>query len=673
MIDVQEHFYDDDPAMGHPDVRTRLKDVSYFFLGNGFIQASVQIAPGGEGTPVGLLIMDPEYLGKKREALTMDPDKGLEMTTVRLKCGATIWAPGISGLEAGWQDQFTVPAVKVLWKNPDFQVVEHFYCPDLTRPVLLRQVRIKHLRKKDVRVFLQTGVLEKIVKQELAFELDQEKDIFFRYSLNESRTKVFFDIVPPEGPAKEAIDYWKKKAFVSFHSSLLDHYFRSARFQLPAVISDSGKVDGSIWQYNREWVRDQAMIVVGLTLSGHHDIASKILKRLVAEFVTEKGETVDSSERRHPDDVELDQNGVLLYALRNYVLWTGDYDLVSKMWEKIVSAAEFPLRDVFHHQPSGLLANQREYWERHRIHGIEKGLELAYQLWTALGLFSAAELARSVSRKADALRWEKEGKRIKEVMLHDHQFKLVDERGFFKRRKIDGSVQESLRPLPEARLPIGVPLASCGVHFLNPDASASLPVALGFVPNDSIMATSTMNNLETLWNQAWEGGGYGRYHVSSEPDSPGPWPFPSLFIARAYVETGGFDYVWRMLRWLNTLPGAMAGTWFEFYGQRFAPPFPQVGIPPWTWAEMLILLVHHILGIQPQAKHIRLRPRLLPSIEKVKASFPLREGRLRLEIQRREGRRPLTIHTNGTILNSSEKEACLSYSKRNIWAKVFLS
>ncbi len=51
MIDVQEYFYDDDPAQGHPDVRTKLKDVSYFFLGNGFIQAAVQVSPGGEGTP----------------------------------------------------------------------------------------------------------------------------------------------------------------------------------------------------------------------------------------------------------------------------------------------------------------------------------------------------------------------------------------------------------------------------------------------------------------------------------------------------------------------------------------------------------------------------------------------------------------------------------------------
>lgn len=49
-IDVKEHVYDDDPRRGHADVRTRLKEGSYFFLGNGRIQAAVQYSPSGEGS-----------------------------------------------------------------------------------------------------------------------------------------------------------------------------------------------------------------------------------------------------------------------------------------------------------------------------------------------------------------------------------------------------------------------------------------------------------------------------------------------------------------------------------------------------------------------------------------------------------------------------------------------
>lgn len=672
MIDVQEHFYEDDPAKGHPDVRTRLKQVSYFFLGNGHIQAAVQVARGGEGTPVGLLIMDPERLTRKRMSLTMDTNSGLENTMVRIKERKVIHAPQPRNIQAGWMEKEKIPAVKVQWKTHDFDVTELFYCPDLSQPVLIREVQIKSLQKNNIQARFQAGVLDETSELKVVLSPEEEKTLFLHYKLDRLKRRILLDFVPTCRLDEKAIRIWERTADSSFDVPVLDHYFKAARFQLPAVISNSGKVDGSIWQYNREWVRDQAMMAVGLTVSGHHEVAGKVLRRLLTGFVTEEGDTVDSSERRHPDEVELDQNGVLLYALKNYVLWTGDYELVSKMWEKIVSTAEFPLRDVFRHRPSGLVANQREYWERHRVHGIERGMELTHQFWTVLGLSSAAELARSVSRESESLRWEKEAKRVKQAMLHDFRFGLVDERGFLKRRKIDGSVQESLRPLPEARLPKGVPLASRGVHLLNPDASASLPVAMGFVPSDSPIATSTMNNLEMLWSQAWDGGGYGRYHVSSEPDSPGSWPFPSLFIARAYVETGKYDYVWRVLKWLNTLPGAMAGTWFEFYGQRLAPPFPQVGIPPWTWAEMLILLVHHILGIQPEVKHIRLRPKLLPGIEKVQASFPLREGRFQFEIQRGEGGRPFGFHSNGKILHSSDKEACLSYSKRDLWVKGFL-
>lgn len=64
MIDVKEHIYHDDPKVGHPDVKTRLKDGYYFFLGNGLIQAAIQVAPSNDGSPLGLIIMNPEQLSE---------------------------------------------------------------------------------------------------------------------------------------------------------------------------------------------------------------------------------------------------------------------------------------------------------------------------------------------------------------------------------------------------------------------------------------------------------------------------------------------------------------------------------------------------------------------------------------------------------------------------------
>jgi hypothetical protein len=215
--------------------------------------------------------------------------------------------------------------------------------------------------------------------------------------------------------------------------------------------------------------------------------------------------------------------------------------------------------------------------------------------------------------------------------LADPTFALVDARGFIKRRRLDGSVQECAIPLPDARLPSSVPLARPGEHRLNPDTSSVLPIVFGCVEPSSPEAANTLAETERLWNQAWSNGGYGRYDVSSEPDSPGGWPFASLFVARAAVEAGQYERAWRVLRWLDRLPGAAAGSWFEFYGPRVAPPFPQVGIVPWTWAEMLFLLIYHVLGVRPDEQHIRLRPHLLPGLERVTASLPIRRRWLHLE------------------------------------------
>lgn len=672
MIEVKKHLYDDDPDMGHPDVRTELKDVSYFFLGNGHIQAAVQIAPSGEGTPVGLLIMNPEYLGKKREALTCDPDSGLENTMIRLISAPTAKTTGAGTLESGWLEGYEFPVAQVLWQVDNFRVAEFFYCPDLSHPVIMREVRLKNVTNHIVQVRLKTGVLDKTIDEEFSLEPEGIKKVFIRYTLNNSGKNVILDLVPEAGVDRKTLQDWKEKACASFGSPILDNYFNASRFQLPAVISKSGKVDGSIWRHNRERARDQAMMAVGLTISGHHKIAYRILNRLLEEFVNEKGDIIDSSEERSPDEVELDQNGVLLFALKNYVVWTDSQEIITKHWNKIAAAAEFPLSDVFLHTRSGLLVNRREYWQRHQIHGIVKGMELAHQLFSAIGLSAASTLASLVSRKSEALRWKAEAERIKNAMLDEAQYGLIDSRGFIKRRAIDGVIQEIVKPLPKAQLPEGVPLSSKGEHRLNPDATSVLPIAMGFISPDSPLASLTLDSVEKLWNQAWKDGGYGRYHVSSEPDPPGSWPFPSLFIARSYIETGNFEKMWRILQWLNTVPGALSGSWFEFYGQHLEPHFSQVGITPWTWAEMLILLIHHIIGIQPEVDHLRIRPKLVPGIEKITASFPLRDRKINIEIKSGRKKKSYGFRSDGKIIQSSEKEAYISYSKKDIWVEASL-
>jgi hypothetical protein len=672
MIDVKEHIYDDDPRVGHPDVRTELKNVDYFFLGNGLIQATVQAAPAGDGTPVGLLIMNPERLRKKREALTMDVRTGLEDTMIRIADGPVLHKPEPGGIEAAWSPELRIPTVRVRWKSRTVEVEEYFSCPDRDEPAVLREIRVKNRGRRRMKAGLQTGATPSSLAKEIVLEAGAEKRLFIRYSLDAAKDEVTASFTRKPAGDSGAAAYWADMSRISFGHPLLDHYFQASKFQLPAVISRKGRLDGGIWQYNREWLRDQAMIALALTMTGEHALARTMFTRLLDKFVTGDGDTIDSSEKRDPAEVELDQNGFLLYTLKDYVLWTGDLALARKYWNKIVVTAEFPLKEVFRHRPSGLLTNRREFWERHRAHGIEPGIELVHQLYTSFGLGAVAVLARMLGHLQQAVRWEGESLRLRNAMLEDPRFRLADNRGFIKRRGIDGAVQEKIVALPDSGLPLASPLAKPGDHFLNPDTSAALPIALGFVPPDSPLCRLTLASLETLWNQTWRHGGYGRYHASSEPDSPGSWPFPSLFVARASAELGQYTNVWRILDWLNEMPGARAGTWFEFYGKRSAPPFPQVGIVPWNWAEMVILFVHHILGVQPQEIGLCIRPRILPGLKRIQASFPFQKGRLELRIGKSKKGAPPKFRSDSYVIRSGPGEILIAYPGRDLRVEAVL-
>ncbi len=633
MIDVSEHVYTDDPNIGHADVRTVLKDVSYFFLGNGLIQAAVQYSPQGEGTPLGLIIMDPEVLCKKRDTLTFDGDTGLENTQVKLEFENNPQAHLPRNLRVSWNHESEIPQVLARWEISDLEISEVFYCPSSHAPVLIREIAVKNLAAHDKHFALKTSTLQSSFARQVELRVRDEKRIILRYDFDKKSHAV--DIVESESPLEiEAASYWKNIAALDFSNPAYHHLFNVATKQLPAVISQAGKMDASTWQYNLEWVRDQSFIIFGMTVAGHHKLAGKLLNRVINELVSADGDCVDSGEKRDPQEVELDQNGVLLYVLENYVSWTNDFDIVLQNWEKIVKIAEFPLNEIFQHESSGMFCNCRDYWERHQAHGIKDGLELMYQIFPSIGLKSAANLARKMSKNALAQRWEYHAAKLREAVLHDPKFAMVNESGFIKRLNPDGTIQEAIVPGDKSGLPDGVPLADKNrTHFLNPDTSAVLPIVLEYIAGDSEIANATLAQMELLWNQEWDIGGHGRVNVDSEADSEGPWPVASIIIAKAHVESKNYGNVSKVLEWLNTLPGALSGSWFEMYGPRIAPPYAQNGILPWAWGEILALFVHHIVGLQPKENYLRFRPRVIPGMGNIHAKLPFRNRVIDIAIE----------------------------------------
>lgn len=645
MIEASEHFYHDDPNHGPRDVATRLRNVNYFFLGNGLIQAAVQYSPEGDGTLAGLLVMDPDRLRPKRAALTLDAQTGLAATVLRLRVGAETYEPRASACTMGWVKNAAVPTVGVAWSAAGCRIEERFFCPDLSHARVVRQVVVKNTTGKRMTAEILTGVKKQTLRQRIALPVRGRWEALISYTLDPKADRVRCAWERRGVPIADARAFWGGLTRVRFGDALLDHYFAAARAQLPTAVSRIGCVDGSIWQYNREWLRDQSVVALALTMLGATGPATTMFTRLLDKFVTPAGDTLDSSVQRDPSEVELDQNGYLLCTLKDYALWTGNLDLVRAKWNKVTAVAEFPLQPVFRHPESGLLMNCREFWERHSIHGIRPGLEMSYQLWVSEGLAAAAVLARLTGHAEQAVRWDAESSRLRRAMLKDRRFKMHDHRGFIKRRSPDGSVQETITANRSCGLPDGAPLMLPGPHCLNPDTAAALPIVFGTVAPDSPVARRTFRQLEQLWNQAGNGGGYGRYHVTSEPDSPGGWPFASLFVARAAVEAGDDAKVWRVLRWLDTVPGAKSGAWFEFYGERIAPPLPQVGIVAWNWAELIVLYVQHILGVQPGEDGVRVRPRLLAGLAAADATFTIRGKRHRLHVTqgRRKGKASVAL------------------------------
>jgi hypothetical protein len=669
LTDASEHFYSDDPEQGHSDVRTRLKDAAYFFLGNSMILAAVQHAPSGDGTPLGLLIMDPEKPGAKRASLTMDPHNGLESTRVHIQYKGRVHTAS-ERIVTGWEKTSLRSVVKVRWRTSVFLVRERFSCPDHNIPRLIREVEIKSRVPQLVKAVFKTGISGQSVSWSLSLNERIPQRFFVIYELAEQGLQIKMQRVKPKISPKENSPENSMPARVFFHHPLMDLLFTSSRNQLTAVIAKSGKVDAGIWQHNRESVRDNAMIARGLLQAGQPRRTRIILDRLLREFVQADGSIVDSSQVQETDEAELDQNGILLHTVRQYYAWSGDLEWIKSHWKTIQALANFPLRKKFRHNPSGLLVNQREFWGRRRFHGIRRGMELACQVFVSVGLDAAAGLAGCVGDLESSRCWEAESRRLKHTVLEDSSYGLVHEGCLIKRRGIRGSVQNNIQMEKHDKKPLDVPLSQPGKHELNPDSVTALSIALGFISPESPLAQRTLDELEQLWNQAWAGGGYGRYNVHSEPDSPGPWPFASLFIARANLEAGNEQTAWKVLRWLNSLPGAMAGTWFEFYGPCLSPPFPQVGIPPWTWSEVLQFIVCHMIGIRPGLESLTIQPNLLPGIHEIQANFPLRKRRLALNIIRSGEKTRIISNTGFEMLDGGG--VVFDYGKEDIRIKINL-
>ncbi len=651
--------------MNLPDARTDAPDTDYFFLGDGRVMVVIQWSRDPSLSPFGLLICDPERMSRKYGSLLFHPEFGLSRTCLTVTVDGVRYTPKHDDVRVWWGSDVST-SVRLCWHAGEVEVAEAFTVQRRTSN-LLREVTLRSTTPHDLVVegaiyanplfFDEFGTgsdgslyasgyarmnfysipaghpFERFLRVDLGKSVDHIQHATFVYGLDAVGTHEFSlypsdylfppvsTIGRPEADSSLEIHDLPETSSVNTDRSaslavrIMELYAISAN-SLRAGVSRLGKFDASIWQYDFEWGMDAAMVATAAASSGLLDLSREVLTNILHRLSNAEGMIAEASRFRGGSLAELNGNGAVLDALWHYWRWSGDTTLLEVHWNRIAAIANFPLRAEFSHS-SGLLRTRRDFWERTPWMGVRDGFELGHQVYCGVGLRRAAEIADALGHPQEAEQWRNAGEKIIDAMLHDPKFSLIDEGCFIRRRLLDGSVQRELLDDPSWHDADYIPYIP--TEHLNrtprswePDVTEALPIVYGLVDPQSDLAQKTLQKLDALWNPNGIGG-YARYNIDSEPDSPGAWSFATMFMASAEVEAKMDERMRRTIAWICERAGA-GGSWFEYYGPRQTPPFPPIGIIVWGWAQFLLLVVKHIVGIRVAGTHIRITPKL-PGIE----------------------------------------------------------
>lgn len=674
----------------HPDFVTYQPGIEYFYLGNGEIQGGVQFSPvPGEESFIGFTLMDPENFCRKWSTFLFSPERGFGNSRVGVTLGSegVVGAakagmyPGVRGFSVGrdnfvsigWEYPDAVPVVALAWNAGECGVKEEFFtCHE--GALLFRRVSVTNRSAAAIRVQLSLslyanfGLFTDIRTDEKTksarahglasmslLALDPRRTVFGRYDVRTDQ-----GTIEPGASAESVYVYaindgerylrthpfpalwhttsraWKKRSSFGTGNAMLDRLYSVSRTELKSVISRSGRMDAGTWMYNMEWLGDHAMASEALLRAGFPDEARLLIGKNLHDSIGPDGRTIESGRFFGYDYTEIVQNGIMMFAVWNYVCWTGDTKLLRKYWPKIRLCGDFPLEKYFLDPANHLVHNKREFWERSDTYGIEDGFELAYQFWVSFGLGKGAALARLVGDAAAARRWEAASRAIQETMFNDPVFRFIEEGHLIKRRTRDGRWQREAVPPDRGKLPAGSPIATEEHSLLDPDTITSLPILFEMIPPDSPLAAGTLRYLDTIWNQRWEGGGFPRYNVTGEDNPPAPWPLASMLVARASAAAGQYDRMWRVLEWLDRTAGR-SGSWFERYAQSITPPMPPVGVVGWTWYEIINLCSQGIAGFRPEIDALTVKPRLPDRIDALSSTHTVRGAVVHVTVRRGAG------------------------------------
>jgi hypothetical protein len=642
----------------HPDAQTYPPDTEYFFLGSGKIQAGIQWSRNPDCTPLGIVLSMPDQFSRKWGSLLFHPELGLERTMVTVIIDGVRYKAEHADLKVCWGKYEGVPNVLATWHAGDYEVSQSF-CTAPDSHALIEWVGVMGVGNRVVEIetalYANPTLFSSFGNKDSAL-YDAGYNLIYLSSLQSAKTYERYITVTAEpfdegnkevhlvyatGVRDEHVElqplfekeknYWSGTSNISSPSykEIVDA-FNAAKYGLRAVVASSGRFDASIWQYGMEWGRDAAMVTEALIYSGQFELAKAVVHNILTKLSNDEGMVAEASRFRGGADSELDSNGLVLRALYTYYEWTGDELFIKEHWQRITAIADYLLRPEFLDEKTGMLKATRDISERNAAMGIKPGYDVAHQTFGIIGLLAASSLALDLHDTVKNDLWKRASEKMQRSFLSHPTHSMIADNKIIKRRLLDGSIQRELHVERKKEhedffakfLPKNMPLDKSGRHALEPDTAQCFPIIYEIVDPGSEIANKTMQDLEKLWSQGWEGGGYGRYDISGEPDSPGPWALATCFMAQAYFEMGENEKAMKAVDWLIEKAGS-GGSWFEFYGDRPTPPLPPTGILIWAWAQFITLVVKNILGAKIEDNKLHISSRM----EGIEASLRFRDAK----------------------------------------------
>jgi len=407
--------------------------------------------------------------------------------------------------------------------------------------------------------------------------------------------------------------------------------YRFARNNLVAAARADGQISaGAVDAYDGTWLRDGVFCTMGLLYAGVIDRARAALAYFLKHVP--------------PKDGQFEEYGILIHGLWLYYCITGDEAFLRASFSKVLNLIHQLLQGSGYRKKMSLFLSPVEgYWERS---WLGKAFSSAQNVWIAIGLRNAAELARSLGTAgSECDQWEEIAARIEETFRHHPSLRMIHDGHYVKGRwpsgepQIFGPRRRNVclpRPVSAAFIPAYYDEQDRAPGLLEPDVQDVVPYLWGFENPRGAAARKTADFVMGLWNTHWGFGGLSRYHVESDPDmeTSGPWYLATVMFARSLLLQDDYARAQVMLDW--TLgEGTSDGTYPERVSHCHRRGDSERYIHrvlSWPWGEWLMLFGREYLGLRYSAAGLSLEPHVPRWLSSpVAINVPWRSVRYRIE------------------------------------------